>query len=484
MSLDTLMQRKQPLFYAGKWHSASSAEQINVIDPSSGEIFATLNCASSEDVSHAVSSATTAWKDWRDLGGIQRASYLRKFAEGLANHQDELIQLQMKNSGKPQIEAEIDVGDAIACFEYYATLSENLECEQNASVLLPGDELSAKTRLEPVGPVGLIVPWNFPLVTSAWKIAPALAAGCTVVMKNSEVTPLIELVYGDIAIEANLPAGVLNLVVGAAKTGISLVQNKRLQKISFTGSNQIGAKIMSDVSVRTLPVSLELGGKSPIVIFEDADIDLAIEIVCGGIFFNCGQMCSATSRLIVHESIADQVINGIVKKAKAMKVGSPNQTDSEMGPLTSEAQFEQVQKYFQMAKDDHLECVVGGNVKQQTGYFVEPTVYKNVPQDHAIWREEIFGPVLATRTFKTKEEAIELSNDTHYGLVATVLSKDAERAEYVASKIEAGHIWINAPQVIYPATAWGGFKSSGIGRELGPWGMNAYLGVKNITIAS
>ncbi|GAA0415764.1 aldehyde dehydrogenase family protein [Cocleimonas flava] len=484
MNLDALTQREQPLFYSGEWHSASSDKTINVIDPSTAEIFSTLNSASAEDVSSAVESATTAWKSWRDLGGKQRAFYLNKFAEGLTSRKDELMQLQMKNNGKPAFEAEIDVEDAISCFKYYATLAENLDQQQNTAVELPDNDFSAKTRLEPVGPVGLIVPWNFPLVTSAWKIAPALAAGCTVVMKNSEVTPLIELVYGDIAIEANLPAGVLNLVVGAAETGIALVKDQRLQKISFTGSNHVGAMIMSDVSTRTLPISLELGGKSPIVILKDADIDLAVEVVCAGIFFNCGQMCSATSRLIVHKSIAEQVINGVVEKSKEMNIGSPNEADIEMGPLTSEAQLKQVQKYFQMAKDDQIECLVGGDTKQQKGYFVEPTVYKDVPQDHPIWREEIFGPVLATRTFTTEEEAIALSNDTHYGLVATIVSKDAEKAEYFASQIEAGHIWINAPQVIYPQTTWGGFKQSGIGRELGPWGLNAYLGVKNITIAN
>lgn len=484
MNIDDLLQRERPLFYAGQWQAASSSQQINAIDPSTGEIFSTLNCASAEDVSEAVAAATTAWKGWRELGGKQRAVYLNKFADGLESRTEVLIQLQMKNNGKPRFEAEIDVGDAIACFKYYATLAEGLEAKQNAAVALPDESFSAKTRLEPVGPVGLIVPWNFPLVTSAWKIAPALAAGCTVVMKNSEVTPLIELVYGDIAREAQLPAGVLNLVVGGAETGAALVQDRRLQKVSFTGSNQVGAKIMSAASTRTLPISLELGGKSPVLVLEDADIDLAIEIICGGIFFNCGQMCSATSRLIVHENIADQVIAGVIAKTKAMKVGSPTEADTEMGPLTSKAQFEQVKKYLQLAKADQLECLIGGNTQTQAGYFVEPTIYKNVPQDHPIWRDEIFGPVLAIRIFKTEAEGIALSNDTHYGLVATIVSKDTEKAEYLASQIEAGHIWINAPQVIYPETTWGGFKASGIGRELGPWGLNAYLGVKNLTIAN
>lgn len=484
MNIDDLLQRERPLFYAGQWQAASSSQQINAIDPSTGEIFSTLNCASAEDVSEAVAAATTAWKGWRELGGKQRAVYLNKFADGLESRTEVLIQLQMKNNGKPRFEAEIDVGDAIACFKYYATLAEGLEAKQNAAVALPDESFSAKTRLEPVGPVGLIVPWNFPLVTSAWKIAPALAAGCTVVMKNSEVTPLIELVYGDIAREAQLPAGVLNLVVGGAETGAALVRDRRLQKVSFTGSNQVGAKIMSAASARTLPISLELGGKSPVLVLEDADIDLAIEIICGGIFFNCGQMCSATSRLIVHENIADQVIAGVIAKTKAMKVGLPTEADTEMGPLISKAQFEQVKKYLQLAKDDQLECLIGGNTQTQAGYFVEPTIYKNVPQDHPIWRDEIFGPVLAIRTFKTEAEGIALSNDTHYGLVATIVSKDTEKAEYLASQIEAGHIWINAPQVIYPETTWGGFKASGIGRELGPWGLNAYLGVKNLTIAN
>lgn len=481
-------QREQSVFYAGKWNTSTSGQEIPVINPSTGEQFSSLATASAADVELAVTAATDAWTDWKNLGGTKRAVYLRRFAAGLTERKDELIQLQMKNNGKPQFEAEIDVGDAIATFEYYANSAEALEQKQGAAVELPDDEFSAKTRLEPVGPVGLITPWNFPLVTSAWKIAPALAAGCTVVLKNSEVTPLIELVYGDIAIQAELPAGVLNIVPGAAETGIALTQDKRLQKISFTGSNKIGAKIMSNVSDRTLPISLELGGKSPIIVMQDADIDLAIEVATGGIFFNCGQMCSATSRLIVHESIADAVINGVVKKAQEMTVAAPENEDSEMGPITSEAQYKQVQKYLQLAKDDNLECLVGGGTLDieghSGGYFVQPTVYKDVPQTHPVWRDEIFGPVLATRTFKTEAEAIELGNDTHYGLVATIISKDTQKAEDLASHIDAGHIWINAPQVIYPETAWGGFKASGIGRELGPWGLSAYLGVKNITTAN
>jgi betaine-aldehyde dehydrogenase len=329
----------------------------------------------------------------------------------------------------------------------------------------------------------MIVPWNFPLVTSAWKIAPALAAGCTVVLKTSEFTPLIELAYGDIAAEAELPGGVLNLITGAAEAGAALTRDPRLRKLSFTGSNMVGSKVMAAAAARCLPVSLELGGKSPIVVFADADLDHAVDCIMGGIFYNCGQMCSATSRLIVEAGIAPALVDRLAARAKGLRVGSPFAEATEMGPITTRAQHEKVLRILDQARADRLDCVAGdGGGAAADGFFVQPMVYVDVPTSNSVWREEIFGPVLAVRSFRTDAEAIELANDSEYGLVATVVSSDPARAEAVAARIDAGHIWINSLQVIAPNTAWGGFKASGIGRELGPWGLSAYLGVKHLTI--
>jgi betaine-aldehyde dehydrogenase len=398
----------------------------------------------------------------------------------LESRKEYLVRVQMHNNGKPKVEAEIDVGDAIATFDYYASLTEGLDARQDARVDHNGGAHFGLVRHEPVGPIGMIVPWNFPLVTSAWKIAPALAAGCTAVMKTSEMTPLNELVYAEIAEEIVLPAGVLNIITGAAEVGIALTRAPELRKISFTGSNMIGAKVMEAVSARCLPVSLELGGKSPMVVTADANIDHAVDCIMGGIFFNAGQMCSATSRLIVDKSIEPQLMDALVAKTRALKVGSPFEEETEMGPITTKAQCHKVLWMIEEAKSDGLNCVVGGRAIDRDGHFVQPTIFRDVPHDHMIWRDEIFGPVLAATTVSSDEEAIAAANDTHYGLVGSVVSGDWDRAKRIANRIEAGQIWVNTPQIVYPDSAWGGFKQSGIGRELGPWGLSGYLGVKHI----
>ncbi len=389
----------------------------------------------------------------------------------------------MANNGKPRFEAELDISDAIATFEYYAEQATGLDARQGADVPVPDDGFRARLRQEPIGPVGLIVPWNFPLVTSAWKLAPALAAGCTVVLKTSEFTPFAELVYADIAAESGLPAGVLNIVTGAAEAGEALVANRLLRKVSFTGSNRVGALVMRSLSERTAPVSLELGGKSPILVFADADLDAAVDFIVGGMFTNAGQMCSATSRLLADKAILPALVEKLTARVSALKVGSPFEDGTEMGPLTTRPQFERVQQVLNDAGKDGLMPLTGGRTRDGGGFFIEPTVYLDVPDDHAIWRREIFGPVLAVRGFSDEDDAVRLANDTDYGLVATLVSPDKERTDRVAAALEAGMVWVNSQQVIFPQTSWGGFKASGIGRELGPWGLSAFTGVKHIVEA-
>lgn len=484
MSLDALINRPASLFIDGAWQKARGAERLSVVDPSTGQPFAEIACGDAADVGAAVAAAAASFGSWARLSGTERAVYLRRFAEGLQRRAEDLVTLQMTNNGKPRIEAEIDLGDAVATFTYYADMAEALDARQGEPVAMPDPAFAGKTRFEPIGPVGMIVPWNFPLVTSAWKIAPALAAGCTVVLKTSEFTPLIELAYGDIAREAELPGGVLNVITGAAEAGAALTRDPRLRKLSFTGSNMVGSKVMAAAAARCLPVSLELGGKSPIVVFADADLDHAADCVAGGIFFNCGQMCSATSRLIVEAGAAPALLDRLAARAKALRVGSPFAEGTEMGPITTRAQHQKVLRILEQARADRLTCVTGGEGGVDNGgFFVQPTIYDDVPTSNVVWREEIFGPALAVRSFKTEAEAIELANDSDYGLVATIVSGDPARAESLAARIDAGHIWINSLQVIHPNTAWGGFKASGIGRELGPWGLSAFLGVKHLTIS-
>lgn len=481
MTDTSLLKRERSLFIGGAWRAAAGGERMTVLDPTTGAVLAELQGASLSDVDAAISAAVAAFPAWSHLTGAARARYLRAIADQLMGRREALIDLLMRNNGKPRREAEIDASDAVATFAYYGDLAENLDARQNTSVALPDPAHAGKTRYEPLGPVGMIVPWNFPMVTSAWKIAPALAAGCTVVIKTSSFTPLIELIYGDIAAEIGLPAGVLNILTGGGDAGAAMTADKRLRKLSFTGSNAVGAKVMTAAARNCVPVALELGGKSPIVVLADAPVEDAVDLIMAGIFFNAGQMCSATSRLIIDRTIADKVLARLVEKTEAMKVDSPFTDGAEMGPMTTENQYRTVLKTFERAKADGLKCLTGGHALKRDGFFVAPTIYDDVPVDNPVWREEIFGPVLAVRRFETEAEAIALANDTDFGLAASVIGADTAAAERLAREIEAGHIWVNTPQVPYVQSAWGGFKSSGIGRELGPWGMDAFLGVKHIT---
>lgn len=483
MQPSTYFNRTHSLFIDGDWRIASSSSQFAVVDPAQGASFAEIRAASAADVEEAAIAAKRAFSAWRRLPGEHRAHYLDGFAAGLRARKDALVALQMRNNGKPRSEANVDIEDAAAAFDYYAGVARDAEDEQGKPVSLADPALTGRTRFEPLGPAALIVPWNFPLVTSAWKMAPALAAGCTVVLKPSEFTPLAELVYGDIAQGVGLPPGVINIVSGAGDVGRALCDGSWFRKISFTGSNETGEQIMASAAMRSIPVSLELGGKSPIVVFGDADLDDAVELITAGIFFNCGQMCSATSRLIVEETILTELVDRLVARTERILVGPPSDDLAQMGPLTTRPQHEKVMGHFALARKDGIKCLTGGKaISGQSGFFVPPTIYLNPPFDHRVWRDEIFGPILSITSFGTEREAIELANDTEYGLAATIVSADVTRAERVANAVDAGHIWINSPQLIFPNTAWGGFKRSGIGRELGPWGLHAYQGVKHLTL--
>ncbi|MDH4429754.1 aldehyde dehydrogenase family protein [Pseudomonas shirazica] len=467
-------------YIAGRWVEGQGSDCISVNDPALGQPFAELKAASVAQVDQAVTAARGALPAWKNTSASERAAYLRGFAEQLGQRREALITLQMRNNGKPRHEAEIDLDDAIATFGYYAELAEQLP-SKNRDVPLAAPGFSARTRLEPVGVVGLIVPWNFPLVTSAWKLAPALAAGCTVVLKPSEVTPLIEQAYGQIADALKLPAGVLNIVNGKAETGAALSNHNGLDKLSFTGSNSVGSQVMRSASAQCRPVTLELGGKSAIVVFDDCDVGQAVEWIVAGITWNAGQMCSATSRLLVQDGIADALLPRLQVALENLRVGNPLTEEVDMGPLTSQAQWLKVAGYFATAREEGLQCLAGGKALDRDSWFVSPTLYADVPKDSRLWTEEIFGPVLCARRFATEEQAIAEANDSRFGLVATVCSADLERAERVADALEVGHVWINSVQAVFVETSWGGTKGSGIGRELGPWGLSAYQSVKHVT---
>ena len=469
------------LYINGQW--SAGREHLRVINPATEALLTTVNGGDERAVDLAVSAATAAFKHWSKTSGAERGAILRNIANGVRNGRDHLMKLQSSNNGKPQFEAAIDVDDVIATFEYYAGLAEGLDAQLDSNVVLPSDDFSARLRREPCGVVGLIVPWNFPMVTTAWKLAPALAAGCCVVLKPSEVTPLPELELAAIIAESGLPDGVFNLVCGTGlAVGAPLSADPRIAKISFTGSNAVGVQVMQRAAETVKGVSLELGGKSSLLVLEDADLELAVELACGGGFFNAGQMCSATSRVLVAEELADEFLERLQKRAQAIRVADPFDPDVEMGALVNQAQYQRVLGHIDRGLSAGAKLVCGGNrpAHLPRGYFLQPTVFTDVPLDSALWCEEIFGPVLCVRRFGSEAEAIALANDSQFGLVASVVTRNAETADRVANALQAGLVWLNAPQVIFPQTAWGGYKQSSIGRELGPWGLAAFQEIKHV----
>jgi len=472
------------IYLNGQW-SAGPAH-LRVINPATEALLTTVNGGDEQTVDQAVTAATQAFTDWSKTSGAERGAILRNIANGVRNGREQLIKLQSSNNGKPQFEAAIDVDDVIATFEYYAELAEGLDAAGDTNVPLPSEDFSARLRREPCGVVGLIVPWNFPMVTTAWKLAPALAAGCCVVLKPSEVTPLPELELAAIIAECGLPNGVFNLVCGTGlAVGAPLSADPRIAKISFTGSNAVGVQVMQRAAETVKGVSLELGGKSSLLVLADADIDLAVELACGGGFFNAGQMCSATSRVLVADELADEFLERLRKRAQAIRVADPFDPEVEMGALVNQAQYQRVLGHIDRGLSAGARLLCGGNrpAELPRGYFLQPTVFADVPLDSALWREEIFGPVLCVRRFSTQAEAIAIANDTQFGLVASVVTRDAATADRVANELQAGLVWINAPQVIFPQTAWGGYKQSSIGRELGPWGLAAFQEIKHVVRA-
>ncbi|WP_131669567.1 aldehyde dehydrogenase family protein [Psychrobacter pygoscelis] len=482
-------------FIDGEWVDlgVSTEEEAALYDPNSGDVIAQTALCSADHVDLAAQAASAALAPWSQTTGAQRASYLNALADAMQQQFDTLVGLSVLNNGKPIAEAQIDVSDAIACYRYYAKLAAAQLAQTTVATNEPGIRLYKS--LEPIGVCALIVPWNFPMVTTAWKLAPALAAGCTVLLKPSEVTLLPELMLGNILSNLSnmgFPKGVVNILPGAAAVGAAMTRHPLIDKVSFTGSNGVGEKVMAQAAIGAKDISLELGGKSAIIVRADADIDAACELIIGGIFTNAGQICSATSRLIVHQDIAQALYQQLKAKTMQLTIGDGFAEATQMGPLVSAAQLSQVRKYFAIAKDEQLECLVGGENSgdnnhseaslPDSGYFVAPTIYTDVPTSSRLWQEEIFGPVLVTTTYQHDDEAIQLANDSNYALAATLVSADEEKALAMAARVRAGHIWINEQQIVLPEAGWGGFKQSGIGRELGEDGLAAYQKSKHILL--
>ncbi|MBB4167385.1 MULTISPECIES: aldehyde dehydrogenase family protein [unclassified Rhizobium] len=477
---------RNELYIDGKWTRPVKGGTCDVINPATEEVIQVIGAATAEDVDIAVKAARRAFdKDgWPKLTGAERAKYLRAIADGIRSRQAEIARLEVLDNGKPLPEADWDVADAAGCFDFYASLAEQRDNNPEEPITLADDRFTSKAVKEPIGVAGAIIPWNYPLLMAAWKVAPALAAGCTVVLKPAELTSLTALELAAIADEAGLPAGVLNILTGAGSVaGQAIIDHKGVDKLAFTGSGPVGSKIMAAAARDIKRVSLELGGKSPFVVFEDADIDDAVEWIMFGIFWNQGQVCSATSRVLVQDTICDRLLARLVEETNKITIGNGLNEGVLLGPLVSKRQYEQVIGAIEGARLAGATIACGGTRPEgfDKGYYLRPTVLTDVPLDSDAWVEEIFGPVVCIRPFKTEEEAIELANDSRFGLAAAVMSKDDARAERVAAAFRAGIVWINCSQPTFTEAPWGGYKESGIGRELGRWGLENYLETKQIT---
>ncbi|MGV1794462.1 aldehyde dehydrogenase family protein [Rhizobium sp. A37_96] len=477
---------RSELYIDGNWVKPLKGGVCEVIDPATEDVVQTIAAATAEDVDVAVRAARRAFdKDgWPKLSGTQRAKYLRAIAKGIRARQAEIARLEVIDNGKPLPEADWDIADAAGCFDFYAGLAEQLDNNPVETIALADDRFTSKAVREPIGVAGAIIPWNYPLLMAAWKVAPALAAGCTVVLKPAELTSLTALELAAVADEAGLPPGVLNIVTGSGSVaGQAIIDHKGVDKLAFTGSGPVGSKIMAAAARDIKRISLELGGKSPFVVFDDADIDEAVEWIMFGIFWNQGQVCSATSRVLVHQKIYQRLLSRLVEETGKIRIGNGLEEGVLLGPLVSKRHYDQVVAAIEGARKAGATIACGGTRPEgfDKGYYLRPTVLTDVPLDSAAWVEEIFGPVVCIRPFGSEEEAIELANDSRFGLAAAVMSKDDSRAERVAAAFRAGIVWINCSQPTFTEAPWGGYKESGIGRELGRWGLENYLETKQIT---
>ena len=476
---------REKLYVDGRWQAPVQGGHFEVVNPATEEVIHQAPAGTAGDVDRAVAAARAAFEGgWARTTGKERALFLRRIAEGIASRKDELARLEVLDNGKPLPEAAWDIDDTAGCFAYYAELAEELDGRQDEPVALPDARFRSWVRLEPVGVAGAIIPWNYPMLMAAWKVAPALAAGATMVLKPSELTPLTALELAAIAGEAGLPPGVLNVVTGlGAEAGAALSRHPGVDKLAFTGSVPTGRRIMSAAAQDIKNVSLELGGKSPFIVFDDADVARAAEWVMFGVFWNQGQVCSATSRLIVHTRLAAPLLDRLCVEAAKIPIGDGLGEGVLLGPMVSRGQYEKVLGFVERGERAGVTLVAGGQRPPglSRGYFLQPTIFADVPEACELWREEIFGPVLSVRTFSDEAEALRLANDSPYGLAAAVMSSDLERCRRVSRELRAGIVWINCSQPTFSQAPWGGRKRSGIGRELGRWGLENYLEVKQVT---
>jgi phenylacetaldehyde dehydrogenase len=474
------------ILIGGKWVSAASGKTFATLDPATGEVLAHVAEGDAQDIDRAVTAARMAFDagPWRKMTVSERGRIIWKIGDLIEAHLEEFAELESLDNGKPiGVARAADVPLAADLFRYMAGWATKLEGNTIPLSVpyTPRARYHAYTLREPVGVVGQIIPWNFPLLMAAWKLGPALAAGCTIVLKPAEQTPLSALLLGELCLEAGLPDGVLNIVTGFGETaGAALAAHPEVDKVAFTGSTEVGKLIVKAAAGNLKKVSLELGGKSPNVVFKDADLKVAIAGAASAIFFNHGQCCCAGSRLYVEQDIFDQVVDGVSAAAAKINLGHGMDAGTDMGPLVSEEQLHRVCGYLDSGLKEGAKAVVGGKRRGERGYFVEPTVLVNTNRNMKVVQEEIFGPVVTATPFKAPEDVLAQANDTVYGLAAAVWTRDINKAHAIAAELRAGTVWINCYNVFDAALPFGGYKQSGWGREMGHDALEHYTEVKAV----
>ncbi|HZS98350.1 MAG TPA: aldehyde dehydrogenase family protein [Terriglobales bacterium] len=470
------------LLIDGQWVNGSKT--FNTVNPATGEVLTQIVEASAADVDQAVAAARRAFdaKDgaWRKMSASERGRLIWRLADLVERHIDELAELETLDNGKPIFESRnVDMPMVVDVLRYYAGWATKIHGETVHTF----DTAFTYTLREPVGVVGLIIPWNFPLLLASWKLGPALACGNTIVMKPAEQTPLTTLRLGELAVEAGFPAGVINIVSGGPDAGRAIVKHPGIDKIAFTGSTAVGKEIMRGAADTLKRVTLELGGKSPNIVFADADIDNAVKGAINGIFYGKGEVCNAGSRLFLESKVRDEFLDKLIVRAKRMVPGDPLDPKTRMGAIVSQAQMQIVLGYIDAGKSEGAKLLAGGNrvsVNDDKGFFIEPTVFGDVSNDMKIAQEEIFGPVLATLQFDDIDEVVEMANRNQYGLAAAVWTRDLKKAHQMSRMLRAGTVWINTYGLMDAALPFGGYKSSGFGRELGQAALEHYTEVKTV----